>query len=124
MLSTETGALRDYGSDPYGSYVPESGYYVSDQLYFPVRTTNDRFPNKDIVIGVRVGDRQLAIHKELVRRKEKVSARIGGTRVTARWDERLATARVFSGEGDDLADFLDSMWFAWYAFYPTTEILS
>lgn len=28
VLTTDTGALRSYGSDPYGSYPDRSGYYI------------------------------------------------------------------------------------------------
>ncbi|MBT2490724.1 DUF3179 domain-containing protein [Streptomyces sp. ISL-96] len=124
VLSTDTGALRNYGSDPYGSYPRQSGYYVEGGTLFPVLTMNDRLPDKDVVIGVRAGEQRLAIHKDLVRKAKTVQATVGGTEVVARWDDQLDTARVFQRVGDQWkpADFLDSMWFAWYAFYPNTQV--
>lgn len=32
VLSTKTGYLRTYGSDPYGSYTPLGGYYAEAQV--------------------------------------------------------------------------------------------
>lgn len=124
VLSTETGALRSYGSDPYGSYPDRSGYYTKGGPFFPVLANSDRFPDKDVVIGVRVGDKRLAIHKDLVRKAKTVHATVAGTRIEARWDDKLDTARVLQRVGDrwEPADFLDSMWFAWYAFYPNTQV--
>lgn len=127
VLSTDTGALRSYGSDPYGSYDSyphRGGYYATGGPLFPVLARSDRFPDKEVVIGARVGREHLAIRKELVRRAKVVQATVAGTRIEARWDERLATARVFrqTGERWQPADHLDAMWFAWYAFYPNTQV--
>jgi hypothetical protein len=124
VLSADTGALRSYGSDPYGSYTPRSGYYAEDGLYFPVQRTDDRFRSKDVVLGVRGGDQQLAIPKDLVRRDKTVEAEVGGATLVARWDDALGTARVVHAGTGESADFLDAMWFAWYAFYPGTAVLA
>lgn len=123
-LSTDTGTLRDYGNDPYGSYPNHNGYYAGGDPFFPVRHTDDRFPPKDVVVGVRSGDAQLAIHKDVVRRERTVEAELGGTTVRADWDDKLNTARVVRTHDGKPADFLDAMWFAWYAFYPRTRVLS
>ncbi|MGH3864377.1 DUF3179 domain-containing protein [Actinokineospora sp.] len=125
VLSTETGSLRRYGSDPYGSYPRRSGYYVEGGPFFPVLATDDRFGAKDIVIGIRAGDATVAVHRELVRREKSVPVTVGGTRLTAEWDEALETARVTGADNtaDGAVDVLDAMWFAWYAFHPDTEVL-
>ncbi|MEW2634309.1 DUF3179 domain-containing protein [Streptomyces sp. NPDC048389] len=127
VLSTDTGALRGYGSDPYGSYdgYPDrAGYYAKQGTLFPVLAASDRFPDKDVVIGVRVGDERLAIHRDLVRTTGTVRATVGGSQVEAHWDDKLGTARVLQRVGDqwEPADHLDSMWFAWYAFYPNSQV--
>ncbi|NUP39793.1 MAG: DUF3179 domain-containing protein [Streptomyces sp.] len=127
VLSTNTGALRSYGSDPYGSYdsYPDrGGYYAEGGPIFPVLASSGRFADKDVVIGVRVGKGRLAIHKDLVRTAKTVRAEVAGTRVEAHWDDRLGTARVVQQVGQrwEPADFLDSMWFAWYAFHPSSQV--
>jgi hypothetical protein len=121
VLSTETGVLRHYGSDPYGSYTPPGGYYVEGRPLFPVLATDDRFGPKDVVIGIRSGDATVAVLKELVRRQRSVPIMLAGTPVTAAWDEALDTARVTGGSNG--VDVLDAMWFAWHAFHPDTEVI-
>ncbi|MEV4916241.1 DUF3179 domain-containing protein [Streptomyces tirandamycinicus] len=125
VLSTDTGALRGYGSDPYGSYPDRSGYYAEGGPLFPVAHSSDRFGDKHVVVGVRVAGRHLAIDKDLVRENRVVRTDLGGTQVEARWDDRLGTARVLQRAGDGRwvpADHLDAMWFAWYAFHPGTQV--
>ncbi|MGH3433867.1 MAG: DUF3179 domain-containing protein [Thermocrispum sp.] len=117
VLSTDTGALRDYGTDPYGSYPNRSGYYAGGEPTFPVQHDNDRFGPKEVVVGVRHGDQQLAIVKRSVRERGVIDTEVGGTPVRARWDPALGTARVTRTDSADPADFLDAMWFAW----PVTE---
>jgi hypothetical protein len=117
-------ALRSYGTDPYDSYTLRSGYYSDDDLYFPVQSSDDRFPNKDVVVGARVADSRLSIHKGPVRRRATVESKLGGAPLTIRWDDALDTAHVLHTGDSRSADFLDAMWFAWYAFYPTTQVLS
>ncbi|MGH3863800.1 DUF3179 domain-containing protein [Actinokineospora sp.] len=121
VLSTETGSLRSYGKDPYGSYPRRSGYYVEGRPIFPVLATDNRFPAKEVVIGISTGERTVAVHRELVRRARSVPVALAGAHVTAVWDEALDTVRVTGT--DDAADVLDAMWFAWYAFHPDTQVL-
>ncbi|WP_309117701.1 DUF3179 domain-containing protein [Saccharothrix sp.] len=121
VLSTETGAVRSYGSDPYGSYPRRSGYYVEGGPFFPVLATDNRFPDKEIVIGIKAGEARVAVHREFVRRDRSVPVTVDGTRLTVVWDEALDTARV-TGAGDTV-DVLDAMWFAWYAFHPDTQVV-
>lgn len=124
VLIPDTGALRDYGSDPYGSYPDSSGYYAGGEPIFPVSRSDKRLPPKEVVIGVRSGDRQLAIRKDRVRRERTVEVKLGATAVRAEWDDTLDTVRVVRDNGEDHADFMDAMWFAWYAFYPRTQVVS
>jgi hypothetical protein len=121
VLSTETGVLRQYGNDPYGSYPRRSGYYFKEGPHFPVWAYDDTIPPKDVVIGIRSGDATVAVHRDLVRRTRSVLVTVGGTPLNVEWDAALDTARV-AGAGDTV-DALDAMWFAWYAFHPDTEVL-
>lgn len=124
VLSTDTGTARSYGTDPYGSYREDSGYYADGGPIFSVRYDDDRFPAKDVVIGVSTRDRQLAIHQELVRRERTVRAELGSARVRADWDAELGSARVEVSGDDGEHTVMDAMWFAWYAFYPKTEVMA
>ncbi|MGI0010373.1 MAG: DUF3179 domain-containing (seleno)protein, partial [Nitrosopumilaceae archaeon] len=44
-LTTDTGHLRPYGSDPYGDY------YTDPRIIFPVENMDDRMHPKEIVLG-------------------------------------------------------------------------
>ncbi|MGH3713190.1 MAG: DUF3179 domain-containing protein [Micromonosporaceae bacterium] len=123
VLSADTGHVRDYGADPYGSYTPPGGYYTDDALLFPVLDSSDRFKPKEIVLGVRAGDRTAAVAKHVVRRRGEVGFTLGGEPLVAAWDDRLGTARVRHADSDEPADFFEVMWFAWYAFYSDTEVI-
>lgn len=49
VLSTETGTIRNYGENPFGSYTPLSGYYPAGQppVDAPGRTlTGHRHPSR------------------------------------------------------------------------------
>ena len=39
-------------------------------------------------------------------------------------DKRLDTATVAHADSGQAADFLDAMWFAWFAYYPHTRMLA
>ncbi len=162
VLTTETGFLRNYNADPYGSYTPEpGGYYGSGSLIFPVMNTSDRFHPKKIVFGVRSGGEQLAIPLAEFRSVGVRNTSMAGASLAAVYDARFDTIRVFRSdvEGETLTFQLinghlqdvqtasvwsvegvaqegpfqgvslpqvnayDVMWFAWYAFYPGTQVL-
>jgi hypothetical protein len=96
VLSTETGHLRTYGDDPYGSYTPLGGYYEPDSsLLFPVMREDGRFAKKEVFIGAKVGGARLAVRKETLRRRGAVRARIGGVPVAVLYDAALGEARAF-----------------------------
>ena len=45
VLTTDTGHIRSYATDPYGNY------YTEPRIMFPVEYRNDRLPPKEIIIG-------------------------------------------------------------------------
>lgn len=45
VLTTDTGQLRPYGSDPYGDY------YTDPRIIFPVENKDDRMHPKEIILG-------------------------------------------------------------------------
>lgn len=159
VLSTKTGYLRSYGSDPYGSYTPLGGYYAGGRPLFPVLATSDRLPPKEVVVGVKAGRERVAVRKRRIQRSRVLPLSADGVPLLGFWDADLKTARVFvrrvagrtlrfeEGSPRDLdgstwnsegrgvsgpmkgarlpaADFIDAMWFAWYAFYPNTRLIT
>ena len=162
VLSTETGYFRSYGTDPYGSYDKSGTYYDSGAPLFPVMANNDRFSPKEVVVGVKVNGRQMAVSKQGLRKKSVINTALSGLPLVGTYDPELELARVFvrqvngqptnfSSEKGRIVDELthsqwtpagravegramgtqlkqqpsfDVMWFAWYAFFPGTQVLS
>jgi len=50
VLTTDTGHIRSYATDPYGNY------YTESRIMFPVEHRDDRLPPKEIVIGFNQDD--------------------------------------------------------------------
>jgi hypothetical protein len=95
VLSTETGHLRPYGDDPYGSYAPLGGYYAGGGPIFPVLAESDELDPKEVVVGVKAEQSYLAVRKSRIQRLETIPLSVGRTPVLAVWDDELDTARVF-----------------------------
>lgn len=124
VLSENTGFIRDYNRDPYGSYVEGSGYYYNNALVFPVMYQDNRFERKEVVIAGRIGDDPFAIRKSTLAEENTVRFTLGEQSIVAYYDENLDTARVFieSGGEEEFVNSYDIMWFAWYAFFPETMV--
>jgi hypothetical protein len=159
VLSTETGFIRNYDSDPYGSYNPEgeNSYYYSGEPIFPVMNKNDgTFPDKKVVVGIKYLDQVVAVDPSLVEEQKFLNFDIASQKLIAFYDSRLKMVRVFRASiGNELLIFeshdqkifdqrgiqwftngisekneeletltyFDVMWFAWYAYYPDTEVI-
>ncbi|WP_128477917.1 DUF3179 domain-containing protein [Halorussus pelagicus] len=152
VLSTDTGHVRNYEQDPYGSYVPNpSGYYVRDSTLFAPLGEDDRLPNKRVVLGARLpeSESRLAFEKPALREAGVLSGSVGDATLLGVYDPRLDTAYVYRNptgrsfdydKGRAVADdgtryepanlpldrfyAFDAMWFAWSGFYPSTEVVT
>ncbi|OJF91532.1 DUF3179 domain-containing protein [Alkalibacterium sp. 20] len=124
VLSENTGFIRDYNQDPYGSYVESSGFYYSDALIYPVMFENDQFQNKEVMIAGRVGDEPFAIPKKSLAEEKIIHFNLGDHSLVANYYEALDTARVFIEDEEEeiFVNSYDVMWFAWYAFFPETMV--
>lgn len=128
VLSENTGYIRNYNSDPYGSYLTQGNYYDSGRIFFPVMNQDSRFKDKEVVMGGRIivngEEKPFAILKSSVRDKGSMEFEIAGEGLRAVYDESLDTVRVFrnSEDSEELVNTFDVMWFAWVAFYPETEV--
>jgi hypothetical protein len=99
VLSEETGFLRDYNKDPYGSYDPDKqdSYYTSGVPFFPLLNENDgTFQDKQIVVGVKMKDVTLAIDPNLVKINKVINFHIADHPALAVWDDQLETVRILS----------------------------
>ncbi len=117
ILSTDTGYRRDYRRSPY------LDYSRSRALMFPVKEKNDKFRNKALVLGVRLGTTSRAYPFNELRKHgaDTFEDIIGAHQVTIEWSETDDFARVLDDGGEELPSII-AYWFAWYAFHPDTEI--
>jgi len=141
VLTEDTGYARNYGQDPYGSYNPRGDYYDDDDLLFPALATDDRYDHKAVVVGTRSAGVR-AFHEPSLRE----SGLLTGEGALAAYDPTLDTAHVYRTRNPDAYAYddgrvtgpdgeyapdelpleralsFDAMWFAWYGFYPETEV--
>jgi hypothetical protein len=134
VLSTRTGYLRQYGTDPYGSYNDGAahelfGYYKPGQgrfLYFPLLHESDCFDEKEVMVGAELGPHRLAVRKALLRQRRTVRTTMGGRPVVFRHDPALDVGRAYLLTGGGVPRRLVSlevMWLAWYAFFPQAPVI-
>jgi hypothetical protein len=94
---------------------------------FPTARTSDRFPAKELVLGVEVnGVRKAYAFSELAkalgnRPNGRIDDRLGGNAVSIRFDREHRTAQAFDSAGHELPAYM-AFWFAWSAFYPEAEV--
>lgn len=144
VLSHETGHVRNYRRDPYGSYNPISGYYLPESSrLFPVMVESRRLPPKATVLGFRTAAGAAAVTTDALRDEAVIDLTVGGRHYSVIHDSGLDTGWVFhnprrtdirvedlqfgpqgvSGGGTEglvAVNAFEAMWFAWQAFYPDT----
>ncbi|ADE16009.1 conserved hypothetical protein [Nitrosococcus halophilus Nc 4] len=146
VLSENTGYIRNYQRDPYGSYHPLGGYYAEGSPpLFPVLHRDRRFDPKAVVLGARTRDGVVAFKKNSLRAKKIMEGTLSGKQYIAFYDPVLDTGYIYKNperklfvyengqytnadgkwEAGDLplekVNAFDAMWFAWAAFYPETD---
>jgi len=100
VLTTDTGHLRPYGTDPYG------GYYADPGVMFPVENDDRRMHPKEIILGFGAGGAYKAYRQSDVEAAGSVNDRIGGRAVllvsfhdgNARAFDRTADGQALSFE--------------------------
>ncbi|MFB6127426.1 MAG: DUF3179 domain-containing protein [Halolamina sp.] len=147
VLTRDTGYVRNYDSDPYGSYNPAGGYYSDDRLLFGVRSDDDRLSRKRVVVGARGPDTApVAVTESALAERGHVAgeevvfvfdADVGQGRAYRRDTgpvvESVADSTATLADGSthpaaalphDRVTAFDAMWFSWAAFYPDTALLA
>lgn len=117
VLSRETGFVRDYSRNPY------LGYDRTERTYFPVQNTNDTFHGKSWVMGVFLnGEAKAYPFERLAQRDSTFTDTLGGETIEIQFDSEHQTARAVLN--DEPLATVQAFWFAWYAFYPESDVLS
>ena len=146
VLTEDTGYVRNYGDDPYGAYNPPVGYYENEATLFSPLATDDRFPPKEVVIGVRNADGAMAVPKATLREREVIEGTMNDVRYVTVYDDALDTGYAYRNPDDEPVECddgvltvagtrydpqslplereigFDAMWFAWYGYYPSTAV--
>ena len=116
VLSIDTGYNRNYYRNPY------RGYASSAELWFPVTHEDDRYPSKEMVIGLEIdGQFKAYALSELPRRDNRIYDQHAGQDVVVEYDRDNLTGRVLDSRGDEIPTFT-AFWFAWVAFHPDTAV--
>ncbi len=146
VLTEDTGFLRNYSRDPYGSYNPDGGYYTSDQVMFPLlERLDEEVGRKDWVIGGRTGTGAVSFERDaLAKTGIQATDQFIGV-----YDAQYHSAHLYELGDTDPGRFewaqgqvrdtqtgellepdnlpletviaVDAFRFAWHAFYPDSE---
>lgn len=117
VLSTNTGHNRNYKRSPYMDYAK------NPQLMFSVENRNKAYRNKELVLGITIGNYHKAYPFKELRKLDQSSFtdQFEGRTLNINWHKKDKTATIKDTEGNELPTVL-AYWFAWYAFFPETEI--
>jgi len=116
VLSTETGARRNYSGNPY------SGYEQSGQTMFPVPTYRADLPKKDWVVGVLVDDVARAYPLKFLPPGRTVRDKIHSDTLEITFHRDSQRVEVRRAESGEVLPSVKVYWFAWQAFYPNTGL--
>lgn len=103
VLSTKTGHSRDYTFYPYGDY------NESPDTYFPVSVKDNRFPAKEIMYIVNVGEKSAAFRSKDLS-ETPATLTIESQKITAVKKDSEVEARDESGK---IIPGYYAMWFSW-----------
>lgn len=141
VLSEDTGHLRNYSNDPYGSYNPTGGYYQQDQVMFPLMNESGTYSSKKMVVGARTSAHSGYFVMDDLRDERALTT----DSFLAVYDSDLDTGRIYPRPSEEItaredgtyemngkqyeADDLpmeelvsvEAFYFAWTAFYPDSE---
>lgn len=116
VLSSNTGSNRDYSRDPY------QGYDRTERLFFPVSKHDQRYSSKTWVLGLESnGVSKVWPFPELAKTRGTIVDTFAGQPVEIRFDAAQETASAYDADGN-LLPAVRAYWFAWYGFYPDTEV--
>lgn len=101
VLSTETGFQRSYDRDPYGSYQKNGTYYDTGGPIFSIMSKDDRLPEKEIVIGIKIHNSELAVVKTKIAKDRVANLSLKEEPIVAFFDDTLDTVRTYSRKIED-----------------------
>lgn len=116
VVSTDTGYFRDYSRDPY------EGYANSRRIWFPVGRQDDRLHPKEWILGVVIEKQAKAYpFSELAKGTGVLQDTFHGRSLRIHFKSDSKTAFI-TDDKDNPISSVTGFWFAWYAFYPDTQV--
>jgi hypothetical protein len=113
VLTTETGHQRDYSRDPYASYYKSRSGFLS---FFSLGPGEQE---KELVVGVEIGDQTFAFGMNALRRNRTLTASVDGEQLTAHYDADDDSLRVENDKQERVPHVL-VYWFVWKGIHPAT----
>lgn len=115
VLSQDTGYVRPYGKDPYGSY------YEDSFLFFPVENRDDRIHPKTVIFGIEVNGTYKAYREDDLEELKVIEDTVNGIKIKIERNDAGIVKITNTVTGEEIVKERD-FWFAWYAFHPDTEL--
>lgn len=100
VLDFDTGFIRSYNSDPYGSYEPgeNNSYYQSGEPFFGTMARFTILESKEVVYGIQYNDTYLAIQKRALQEVKLINYNISDKNIVIIYDDRLDSAFIYNRE--------------------------
>lgn len=114
VLSRSTGAIRNYGRDPY------ENYYTSDSVSFGATFNDTRLHPKDIVLGIQIDNIAKAYHMDAIPVSETTDEFAGKTLVITKDEADRVSIKI--EETGEVVPHIPGFWFSWLAAHPETEL--
>ena len=95
VLTTDTGHIRSYSTDPYGSY------YTNLQILFPVDNKDDRIQLKEVIVGFHQDDIFKAYKQSDVESKGIINDTVGDSvtqKVAWKYSSEIVSQMGYSNE--------------------------
>jgi hypothetical protein len=113
VLSQQTGYVRQYGVDPYGSY------YEDSFLIFPVENSDNRIHAKTVIFGINVNGVYKAYQEKDLIELGKINDVVNGVNILVERDD-VGIVKITDVDNNEEIVKERDFWFAWYAFHPET----
>ncbi len=120
ILSRDTGAVRFYGSNPYGDY-----FSATDLALSLAKPKDTRLPNDALVFGIVIDGKAKAYSVESIKKSGVVEDKFAGKTFILRRDKELDVVRIFEKTSDGLEKRINpfsAFWFSWAAAHPDSEL--
>lgn len=113
VLTIYTGHSRCYDINSY------EDYFNSERLVYPINHHSEQFEKKEQILGLRIGNQYKAIPLQcLDPNQTSILDKVAGKTITLK---RLPSGQI-KVDADQGVDVFRTFWFAWYTFYPQTDM--